>query len=294
GLLGVGYLVVMGGWFWHNWQLFGSLLPTVGTQTIFLTTYDDLFAYGRSFDLAHLLAWGWPNILQSRLAAVSTAVQTFIAINCLIFLLPFVMVGWWQLGKTDRGGIRPFTFYLIALYVSMSLIFAFPGARGGLFHSSAALFPWAMALAAAGIPPTVQWVARWLSHWQPERAAPIFAGLFVVVAWVMSIGLGIVRTPEPTETAVYEQIGADLPADAVVMSGNAPGFYYHTDLKSVSVPNEPPDVLLSAAEAYHVTHLALDINHPLPLDALYTGEWRDGRIQLLNMYDDIKLYQINQ
>ena len=101
-------------------------------------------------------------------------------------------------------------------------------------------------------------------------------------------------TPEPTETAVYEQIGADLPADAVVMSGNAPGFYYHTDLKSVSVPNEPPDVLLSAAEAYHVTHLALDINHPLPLDALYTGEWRDGRIQLLNMYDDIKLYQINQ
>ncbi len=294
GLLGIGYFAVTAGWFWRNWLVFKRPFPTAGTQTIFLTTYDDLFAYGRSFSLSHLLSWGWPNIIQSRLSGLSTAFQTFIAVNCLIFLVPFVLWAWWQLGKTKWEMLRPFTFYFAALYLSMSLVFTFPGMRGGLFHSSAALFPWTMSLAAAGVPMAVNWLATKLPHWEPERSGPLFAGLFVVVAMIMTISLGVVRTPGLPETAVYETIAATLPTDAVVMCGDAPGFYYHTGLPSVSVPNEPPAVLLQAAEKYQVTYLVLDANRPIPLDGLYSGREQVSHIQLLNDYAGIKLYRISK
>ncbi len=292
GLLVLGYGLSMGGWFWHNWQLFERPLSTIGTQTIFLTTYDDLFAYGRSFDWSHLQAWGWENILQSRLAGVSSSVQTFVVINGLVFLTPFVLIAWWRLIKTKWGVIRPFTLYTISMYAAMSLIFTLPGGRGGLFHSSAALFPWTMALAASGIRIAVDWVATRLSHWKPERAGRIFAALFVAVAMLMSVSLGIVRRGELPETAVYEQIGAQLPADAVVMVGNPPGFYYHTGHAAVTVPNEPAHVLLQAAAQYQVSYLILDQNRPVPLAELYLGDENISEIHLLADYEGIKLYEI--
>ena len=78
-LLLIGYLLVMTPWFIRNWRIWGRPLPISGTQTIFLTTYDDLFAYGRSFNLAHFLDWGWGNILQSKLDGLLLAGGTFIA-----------------------------------------------------------------------------------------------------------------------------------------------------------------------------------------------------------------------
>ena len=54
-----GYLVVMGPWFLRNWQAFGAPLPGAGTRTMFLTSYDDMFAYGRPQTLQGYLSWGW-------------------------------------------------------------------------------------------------------------------------------------------------------------------------------------------------------------------------------------------
>ena len=75
---------------------------------------------------------------------------------------------------------------------------------------------------------------------------------------------------------VYEEIGVWLksrgvPADTVVMVGNPPGFYYHTSLSSVVVPNGDVDMLLDVCERYAVNYLVLDSNHPAPLRALYEG-----------------------
>jgi hypothetical protein len=79
-----GYGLIMGGWLLRNGLVMGTPLPTSGTQTIFLTTYADIFAYGRSFDLAHLLAWGWPEIVRSRLDGLSVALQTFVAVAAIL------------------------------------------------------------------------------------------------------------------------------------------------------------------------------------------------------------------
>lgn len=309
-----GYLAIMGGWFIRNWLIWQRPLPTAGTQTIFLTTYDDLFAYGRSFNLEHLLAWGWGNILNSRLEAIGLALQNFFAINTLIFLFPFVIWGWAhlfplrktlrvlhsQVGRSDEETLRvwllllPFTLYAVLLYAVMTLVFTFPGQRGGLFHSSVALWAWCMALAPIGIERMVAWVAKRLPHWQPERAAPLFTGLFVTVAFILSLAVTLSRQPVDAETAVYQTFAAQLPSDAVVMVGNAPKFYYHTSRPALSVPNEPVEITLKAANAYGVTHLVLDQNAPIPLTSLYQQEITHPQLTLIAQQEGIHLYQINE
>jgi hypothetical protein len=290
----VGYLMIMGGWFARTWIISGRLLSTVGTQTIFLTTYDDLFAYGRSFGLTHLLNWGWGNILRSKLQGMSVAAQTFIAVSCFIFLTPFVLWGWNRLRKNRarRHLLRPVTWYTLSLFGIMSVVFTFPGERGGLFHSSAALWPWFMALAAIGIDSAVGWAATRLPHWQPERAKRIFAGLFVGVAFATSLAIGVIRAPDNTDAEVYVEIGAQLQDAAVVMVGDAPAFYYHTGIPAISVPNEPVEVLLQAARQYGVTHLILDKDRPQPLASLYAGELSDPALQWIGDIEDRKLYAV--
>ena len=302
GLLVTGYLLVMGGWFIRNWQVLGRPLPTVGSQTIFLRDYNDLFAYGRSFDWAYFLDWGWTNILQSKLAGLSVAGQTFIAVSGLIFLLPFVLWAWLKLGRGEkRLFLRPFTWYILALYVTMSLVFTLPGSRGGLFHSSAAVWPWMMALAAAGIGIAVDWFAARLKHWQPARAKGLFSIIFVVIAFTLSFFIGLARADTDQLAQIYEMIGRQLPPDAGVMVGDAPGFYYHTGLTAVSIPNEPVETMLAAAARYQIGYLVLDPDHPAPLAPLYMDEVSNAQVILLNTYPlidreghthPIKLYQL--
>jgi len=289
-----GYLLIMGGWFVRNWAVSGRPLSTVGTQTIFLTTYDDLFAYGRTFGPASLLDWGWGNILTSRLQGLSVAAQTFVAVSCFMFLTPFVLWAWLRLSRdpSRRQWLQPMSLYALALFTVMSIIFTFPGSRGGLFHSSAALWPWFMALSASGLGFAVDWASARLPHWQPERAKRIFAGLFVGVAFVISIVIGVMRTPEVGESEIYKEIRAWLPDTAVVMVGNAPGFTYHTGLPSISVPNEPAEILLEAAARYHVTYLILDENRPKPLGELYEGKQQYQGIEWLHDFDGTRLYQL--
>lgn len=292
-LLG-GYFLVMGGWFAHNWAVLGRPLPTAGTQSLFLTAYDDLFAYGRSFDLGTLLDWGIGNILRSRLDGLVAALQTYVAVTGLIFLAPFIIVGLVSALRRPRSRelLRPVIVYAVALFISNSLLFTFPGMRGSLFHSSAALWPWFMALAAGGIGAAVDWTAARLSHWQPERAKRLFSAMFIIVALALSLYVSQYRLTPDEDPDSFRHIGRILEPSAVVMVGNAPALHYYTDLAAVSVPNEDVDVLLKAADRYGVTHLALNHNRPLPLNDLYLGREQHPRLRLVESFDDVRLYEV--
>ncbi len=292
-LLFAGYFAVMGGWFVRTWRVTGRPLSTAGTQTIFLTWYDDLFAYGSTFDLQQYLAWGWPNILQSKIQGVSMAAQTYIAVSGLIFLGPFIIWAWLKWGRQGEMGrlLRPLTWYTITLFIAMSLVFTWPGQRGGLLHSSAAIWTWMMALAAGGISVAVDWFAQKLPHWQPAKAKRIFSALFIVVAYIVSIAT--LRSSNELETLAYQEAVKLMPADAVIMSGNAPSVYYHTGLPSLSVPNEPPEIMLQAADDYNVTYLILDEGRPRPLAGIYDGSVDYPGITLLQTYEgEYKLYRL--
>ncbi|VAW31607.1 hypothetical protein MNBD_CHLOROFLEXI01-732 [hydrothermal vent metagenome] len=293
-LLFFGYLLVMGGWFIRNWLVWERPLPISGSQTIFLTTYDDLFAYGRSFNLSHYLNWGWGNIFQSKLEGLSIAGQTFVGVSGIVFLTPFIVWGWlkWRRDDAKRPLLRPMNWYIFLLFTSMSLIFTLPGGRGGLLHSSVALWPWFMVLATAGIGFAVEWMASKLPHWEAQKAKPRFAALFVALAFVVSAALFYARADEGVEARVYAEVGEMLPETAVVMVGNAPGFYYHTGLPALSIPNEPIPILQEAAAQYGVTHLLLDADHPQPLTNLYTQQTIPPSFRLLYSNEGYQLYAL--
>lgn len=278
-----GYLAVMGGWFIHMWRVTGSPLSTVGTQTMFLTTYDDTFAYGRQFSLQSYLDWGMGNILRSKLTAVSLSLQTFIAVTGMFFLVGFIVWAWIKLGRSERTRLFlwPFSLYTIALYASMSLIFTFPGQRGSLFHSSTALWPWAMALAAVGIGFVVEWVATLLPHWRPEKSKPLFATLFVIIVFVISIVLSGARPNNDDEAALYADLGAQMGAGERVMLGNPLAFQYHTAIPAVMLPNEPAAVVLEAMARYDIDMLLLDPDRVQPMTDLYDGNIVVPELELL-------------
>lgn len=290
-----GYLLIMGGWFIRNWIVIGGPFSSVGVQTIFLSTYDDLFAYGRTIDLGSYLAWGFDNILRSKLESLWVAVQTLVVVVGLIFLVPFIVVALVHHYRRREGRalLRPVVWYIVALLVSMTIIFTFPGMRGAMFHSSSALWPWSTALAAAGIGLVVDWTAIRLPHWQPNKAKKNFSTLFILIALVFSLYVSQFRALPQENSEDIRQILDDLPDSSVVMAGNAPAINYHTDLASVSVPNEPLEILLQAAQRYGVTHLLLDENQPVPLRELYLGRIKDPRVRLLRTVGDSKLYQLD-
>jgi hypothetical protein len=256
-LLLAGYLLVMGGWLIRNWLVVGRPLSAAGGQSLFLTTYEDLFAYGRASTLASLVDSGWRSILRVRWFGLSSAVQTYVAVPGLIFLFPFMVVGWlaaWR-DAARRAFLQPMAWYAIGLFAVMSLLLPLPGARGSLFHSSVALWPWTTALAPLGIARAVDWVAARRAHWRPARAKRVFTGLFVMLALGLTVAVSQVRAATGGEGDVYRRAAALLPADALVMVGNPPAYYYHTGRPALSVPNEPPERLLAAADRYGATYL---------------------------------------
>ena len=288
------YLLIMGGWFWRTWQVTGRPLSTVGTETIFLTNYNDLFAYGRHANPADYFAWGWGNILQSKLQALSLAAQTFIGVTGLTIFTFFFVWAWIKLSRDERMRrfLRPFTWYTPIVFGAMSLIFTFPGQRGSLLHTSTALWPWSMALAAGGIGFAVDWMAARLPHWQPDKSKPLFASMFIIVVFAISLAVSGGQPLREEDALIYAEIAATLPPNTIVMTGDAPGFYYHTGLSAIIVPNEPPQVLPEIAVRYGATYLVLDEDRPLPLADFYEGTISLSQIQLVRRFgEDTVLYR---
>jgi hypothetical protein len=279
----VGYLIVMAPWFARNWHLIGRPLSATGTGTIFVQSYDELFGYGRLPSLEHYLAWGWENIARSKLEAGWSSLQTFIAVNNLIFLTPLSLIGVWATRR--RSFLWPAWAYGAALYGAMTLLFTYPGMRGGLFHSSAALLPALFAASMVGLDAAVGWVARRRRRWHRQRAQRFFslglvalaAGISLLIYSSRVIGTGSWADPSWNQAdGAMVQIGRWIKAhteeEPVVMVGNPPAFTYHTGLWSIVLPNEGVADTVRAAQRYGARYMVLDQNRPTPLAALYNGQ----------------------
>jgi 4-amino-4-deoxy-L-arabinose transferase-like glycosyltransferase len=279
----VGYLAVMAPWFARNWHVIGRPLSAAGARTIFLRNYDELFSYGTLPSLEHYLAWGWLNIARSKFEAGWTNLQTFIAVNNLVFLAPLSLIGFWTTRR--RSFLWPAWVYGAALYGVMTLLFTFPGMRGGLFHSSAALLPALFAASMVGLDAGVGWVARRRRRWDRHQAQQFFSLGVIALAMSMSlliysrqvIGTGSWAAPSwnQADEAMIEVgrwIKAQTEAAPVVMVGNPPAFTYHTGLWSVVIPNEGVAETVRAACRYGAQYIVLDPNRPGPLASLYNGQ----------------------
>lgn len=297
-----GYALIMGPWFVRNWLSFGTPLADSGIKTLFLTTYDDVFAYDRPLTLESYLDWGWSAILRSKVQALVVNLQRLWLEALLIALLPFSALGLWNLRRERL--IWPFLVYAPLLFVTMTFLFTLPGTRGGLFHSASALLPFLFAAAGPGLEIALRWAARRLRGWHAPRAWKVFGTALVGIAILVTAAAlwraGAINGEWNERDQGYTKVGTWLSgygaSEAVVMVGNAPGFTWHSGYTAIAIPNEPLEKILAVADRYDARYLVLDGARPRTTDDLYAGRLTHDKLQLRTVIEEetgpVQLFEI--
>jgi hypothetical protein len=140
----------------------------------------------------------------------------------------------------------------------MTLVFPFPGYRGGLFHSAAALLPWWMALGVVGLDDVIAWIAKRRRHWKPALAQWVFSFGLLLIAALLSLSVAAARPQADNVPRLYPALAAILPDDARVMINDPAALYYYTGLGGVVLPHNAPDVIPEIAQRYDIDYLLLE------------------------------------
>ncbi len=292
----VGYGILMAPWWTRNTLLLGTPFPQGASRSIWLVRYDELYSYPASI-LTPERWWnaGWETLLQTRGEALLTNLQSLLAVNGYVYLAPLMIVGIQRCWK--HALVRIAMAYLILLILVMSLVFPHIGARGGFFHSSAALMPVLWALAVEGLERIVFWVGE-RRGWEPVQPLAVFNTAAITLGAVLAVFLywGRVIGPDPSRpvwassSALYsdveEQLKALDPEPGIVAVNNPPGFHRASDLEAVVIPNGDTDTLHQVVERYDVEWIVLEANHPEALGDLYALrmdiEWLETVVSLID------------
>ena len=275
-LLGLGFLVVMAPWWLRNLSATGSLLNTGSQRLLWMLEYNDLFAFPAS-QLTFDRWWeaGAAAAAQARIEALATNFQRLIAEVGMIFLAPFMLIGGVRRGSEPL--VRLTTVYLTALLIVMTIVFPFIGPRGALFHSMSAVALVLWALAPIGLRAAINWLGT-KRHWNQSEAWRVLGASAVVLAAVLTLGLYVNRfasegDPWNAGAQTYMEVASSITANRedLVAINNPPGFFAHSQMSAVAIPNGTFETLRGVVDAYAVEWVVLEANHPAGLDSLYTA-----------------------
>ncbi|MCS6871850.1 MAG: hypothetical protein NZ571_10380 [Anaerolineae bacterium] len=284
----VAYAALMTPWWLRTLTVTGALLPVGGLETAFMRSYDEIANYPPSVNLEHFLSWGIENIVESRLWALSVNVGRFIGEQGMVAFVPLMLFGAWR--KRHEPILSGFLIYAPLLFILMTFIFTFPGARGGLFHSGAALMPFWAALSVVGLNDVLVYLAA-RRRWRLSQAKIIFGS--ATAAWALLLSLMAFsnqRDKWNNSGTFYRALG--LPREAVVMINDPSALYYFTGNMGVVLPNAPPSAISDLAARYGVTHVLLDQDHTKPMETLWRRQ--DVPFFLDHMYYDgkVRIYRV--
>jgi len=282
------YSALMAPWWQRTLAVTGALLPIGGLETALMRSYDEIANYPAGISLTDFLSWGVENIVGSRLWALSVNVPRFIGEQGMIAMLPLMLYGAWR--KRDEPVLGGFLLYAPLLFALMTFIFTFPGARGGLFHSGAALVPFWGALGAVGLHDALTHIAP-RRRWRLSQAKIVFGGALAL--WAISLSLWTLankRAEWNNSGAFYTAL--NLPREAIVMINDPSALYYFTGNMGVVLPNAPPSSISDLAARYGVTHVVVDRNYTQPMEALWRRQ--DVPFFLEHLYYDgtVRIYRV--
>lgn len=290
----VSFALVISPWLVRNQGAFGTPWPSAGAKTLFLTEYNDVFAYGKDLTLGQYLDWGWGNILRSKGEALWRNLLTFGEL-LLFYMLPFALVGFYLLRR--RVEYWPFFVYGVLLYLSMSLLFTFPGPRGSFLHSASALLPFLFGAAVCGLDRCVAATGRRLKHWNVLVAQCNFTVIMIIFAVLASAGLGI-RAADGWDHRfqIYNEIAAWLATrlsdGELVMAVDPPGYYYSSGRRSIAVVNNDLETTVAVCRRYGVRYILLEVAHPIPWHRFYLGEEEAPDLALAGQVADVRIYEV--
>ena len=258
------------------------------------------------------LAWGWGNILLSKLHALG---QNGLAILAILEFAPapFAAIGLWRLRRKARAW--PFLLYLLLLYLGLSLVFTFPSQRGTLLHSFIPLLPFLSLATIAGLDGVIDWLARRRPGPRAQQRAAGRRSVYLAATILLSAVLSIVIIVSNARTwdntyHLYQQAGRmiarysqsagaqngqNAPESAlpVVMVSDPPDYYLATGQHAIALPDQGIAVILQAADRYSATYLLLETLHSQAQDALWNGDEHSPRLKLLWSTPTARLYRIN-
>lgn len=285
----IAYLVVMIPWFIRNINVIDQPLASGGINTAFLRGYNELFAYPVNWSATNFLDWGLNNILQSRWEALLNNLGTFIAVEGLVLVGPLALLALWK--RRDNRFLTAFWLYGLALHLAMTFVFAYPGYRGGLFHSSAALMPFWAALGVLGLDDAIDKMVQW-RRWTPHQAQAIFGTAILALAGFLALNALSAQLQNREAAPDYKSIADEyLPEDAVLMVNDPAAWYYHTGLTGVTLFDAPLERLPELANRYCLTHLILDENVTASFEPLNDGKPPPPFLEEITA-NEVRIYRI--
>ncbi|MBN1666379.1 MAG: hypothetical protein JW862_04805 [Anaerolineales bacterium] len=275
-----GYLLIMLPWMVRNWIVFGALLSPSGGSALWIVEYNDLFIYpAEVLSFERWWAQGWQNILSTRWWALKINLQRTLAEQGLVMLLPLMILGVWRLRREKL--VRFALLAWVVNFVVMTLVFPLQGARGGYFHSAAALLPFLYSVLPVGLDGLIMWGEQ-KRKWNFQRTWYFFAALSVGLAILLSgftfrnqvLGSGMEGSPWDERAETYSQVGQYIRRAAGgrargVMVVNPPGYYLATGEKAIAIPDTDLATARQIAQKYEIPFLVLEPQHPQAFGPVY-------------------------
>lgn len=300
----IGYGLVMSPWFARNVRAWGSLLPPGGSRALWITSYEETMIYPASLlTPERWLSAGWGTHLQARLEALSANLQTTLAVQGGIILLPFILLAMWRLRGCAAVRLGAAMWLLTAGL--MTLVFPYAGINGGFFHAGAALQPLWWALAPLGIESLMNAYARLRRAGNPRGVVRFTAGLLITVSALLSVGLYSQRViggeaggwKWNASADHYRQVEQALtdagatPCEPVLVN-NPPGYWIETRRAAAVIPYGDEQMLMAAARQFGANYVVLERNNAGHLKSLYQRESTSPELEFITDVGDTRLFRV--
>ena len=250
------------------WLLRGAALggsPDLLARTLFLARYEDFFAITPTgtADLA--------TIIGTRLGALLSDL-----LNALFALMAFLAFPL-ALGVRDawrQPAVRAFAGLALLVYVAEGVVWPLHATRGSYFHSLAAFYPFAMAVAALG-------GERWLARREEGTRRLVAGGTIVAAAALAAVGLS---SWDATFNDGYRARVAALDAipDGPFLAIDGAAWRWIAGRTVVVTPADGLDAAACAAARYGAKSVVLEAAHFSAYDGLYRGDpvpWLDPPVE---------------
>lgn len=293
-----GYALIMAPWMLRNMSIWGTPLTPSGSRVLWMTRYDETFAWPPDrINMQNWLAAGWNSAISSRLDALKLNSINTIMAQMGILLSPFIVIGAWALRKDLR--VRIAIFVWLTLFFVMNLVFPFAGSRGSFFHAGAAFQPVWFTAAVIGVDVLVL-KARKRGLFTP--AAPrLFRISLILFMAALTVGLSYVsliendwnqfrRTYVRVEQMLVEN-GAQ-PSDAVIVA-NSPGYFVANGRSALIVPDENLESVRALAHRFGARYLVLEKTYYTdPMIPVYQNPENQLGLTYLGGFDEVRIFAI--
>jgi hypothetical protein len=267
-----------------GWTVRGLALgfpPDLLARALLLVRYEDFFALHpptlASFVSAPL------DVLAARAAALVTNASTA---GIALLLVPLMPLARAVRARWERADVRAFVGLFVVIYLAQSLLFTLHSTRGSFFHSIAAFFPFAVALAAAGADDLLHATTLGMRRvtWGAAVAAFGAVSVFSLAQWDLDFN-----------GAYRERVAAlaSLPPGPLVVI-DAAAWGWIAQRQAILAPAEGPSAAACAGEVYVARTLVLEPAHFSRYAELYAAQRSDqytrrsehGRIRVYTLRDD--------